>query len=300
MSVPLRVAITGASGLVGRAFRRTFAAPGQEIISLVRRPAGRDEVRWDPSGPWDARALDGIDAVIHLAGAGIADRRWSTARKRELRRSRVEGTRSLVDAISALPHPPKALLSASAMGYYGDGGDTALDETAPPGGDFLGQLAVDWEAEARRAEGAGIRVALLRFGLILSPDGGALGKMLLPFKLGLGGRLGSGRQWMSWILLDDLMRLLCVAVIDDRYRGAINAVSPAPVTNAEFTATLGRVLGRPTIFPVPATALRLLLGEMAGATLLAGQRLVPARLNALDFEWRRPTLEGALRELLGR
>jgi uncharacterized protein (TIGR01777 family) len=292
------VAVTGASGLVGRALLPALRAAGYQVISLVRRTPQQGEVRWDPAGRWSAAPLDGIEAVVHLAGEGIADRRWSPARKAAIRNSRVEGTQSLVGALRALPRPPRSLISASAMGYYGDGGDTLLPDTAPAGSDFLGKVAVEWEGAAHEAESAGIRVAILRFGLILAPDGGALGKMLLPFKLGVGGRLGSGKQWMSWITRDDLVRLIVTAVADDRYRGAINAVTPNPVTNSDFTKALGAALHRPAILPVPSLGLRLLFGELADATLLAGQRLVPARLQELGFEWQQPELRRALAAIL--
>jgi len=297
---PRTIAVTGASGLVGRALLPTLRAAGYQVIPLVRRPPATGEVRWDPTGPWDASPLDGIEGVVHLAGEGIADKRWSESRKQAIRESRVAGTRSLVAALSALHHPPRTLIAASAMGIYGDGGDRILSESAPAGTDFLGKLAVEWEGEASAAESLGTRVMHLRSGIILSSAGGALGKMLPAFKLGIGGKLGEGRQWMSWITIDDLTRIIVTAIDDDRYRGPINAATPEPVTNAEFTWILGQALHRPAIIPVPAFALRLLFGEMADAALLASQRMEPACLNSLGFTWTYPQLEGALRHLLRR
>ena len=297
---PRTVAVTGASGLVGRALLPALRTAGYQVIPLVRRAPTAGEVRWDPSGSWDAAPLDRVEGIVHLAGEGIADKRWSAARKEAIRGSRVDGTRSLVAALGTLSHPPRTLIAASAMGIYGNAGATLLTESSPPGTDFLGKLAVEWEAEGSRAEAFGARVMHLRSGIILSTDGGALGKMLLPFKLGIGGTLGSGRQWMSWITIDDLTRIIVSALGDDRYRGPINASTPTPLTNAEFTRELGRALGRPALIPVPAFALRLLFGEMADAALLASQRMEPARLNSLGFTWTYPQLEGALRHLLRR
>jgi uncharacterized protein (TIGR01777 family) len=297
---PLHVAVTGASGLLGRTLAAHLRGEGHRVTSLVRRPPGADEVRWDPTGAWDAAPLDGVDAVVHLAGEGIAESRWTPERKVAIAASRVDGTRSLVAALGRLPAPPRVLVSASAMGIYGDRGEIALDESTPPGNDWLSEVALGWEGAALAARESGTRVVLTRFGLLLSPEGGALGKMLLPFRLGVGGHLGNGHQWMSWITLRDTARVIATALTDDRYLGAVNVCTPHPVTNREFTRTLGRVLRRPTVAPVPALALKLLFGEMAEATILASQRMVPGRLQALGFRWEDPDLEGALRRLLGR
>jgi len=244
--------------------------------------------------------LDGVDAVVHLAGANIAAGRWTPARKAEIRRSRVEGTRSLCEALSRLAHPPTVLVSASAVGYYGNRGTETLTEESPAGTGFLADVCRAWEAAAQPVSQAGIRVVNLRFGMILSPLGGALAKMLLPFKLGAGGRIGSGEQFMSWIALDDAIGAIQYALGEESVRGPVNAVAPAPVSNTDFTRTLARVLRRPALFPLPAFAARLLFGEMADALLLGGARVMPARLQAAGYGFRFPELEGALRHLLGR
>jgi uncharacterized protein (TIGR01777 family) len=236
---------------------------------------------------------------VNLAGEPIAHR-WTAERKRALRESRVRGTALLARAVTALPVKPRVFLSGSAVGYYGDRGDELLDETAAPGEGFLPQLTIDWEAATAPIADAGVRVALLRTGIVLSPAGGALEKLLPIFKLGGGGPLGSGMQWMSWITLDDHVRAMQHALFSEGMRGAANLTAPAPVRNAEFAATLGRVLGRPAVLPVPAFALELLYGEMAHATLLAGQRVMPAALASAGFQFEEPTLEGALRRVLNR
>jgi uncharacterized protein (TIGR01777 family) len=246
------------------------------------------------SGPW-ARALEGAGAVVNLAGEGIADKRWTGARKQALLRSRLDATSSLVKAMASLTTPPGVFVSASGVGYYGPTGDEPITEAAPAGHDFLGEMARDWEAAAAPAA-AHARVVLLRTGLVMGAEG-ALGKMLLPFKLGVGGRLGSGTQWMPWISVDDWAGLTARLVTDDAARGAFNLSGPAPVTNTEFTRTLGRVLHRPTIFPVPAFALKLALGELSDA-LLTGQRAVPEKALALGYQFRHATLEAALRSVL--
>ena len=296
----LRVAITGASGLLGRQLAPFLTTGGHQVTSLVRGTPKSGEVRWDPRGRWDARALEGYDAVIHLAGEGIADGRWSAARKARIRSSRVEGTASLVSALAELARPPKALIGASAMGIYGDRGDEELTEGSTTGSDFLAEVARGWEAAAEPLRRVGTRVVHLRFGVLLSPAGGALAKMLPPILAGIGGRLGSGGQWMSWLALDDAIYLVHRAILDERYQGPLNAATPTPYTNALFTKALGRIVRRPTFIPVPAFALKALFGEMASGTILASQRLVPARLQEFGFEWRYPALEGALRHLLGR
>jgi uncharacterized protein (TIGR01777 family) len=296
---PLRIAVTGATGLLGRPLVASLRASGHHLIPLVRGTPRTGEVRWDPAGGWDPSGLDGADAIVHLAGENISAGRWTAAQKRRIEESRVNGTRSLVTGLGALRTPPRVLVSASAMGYYGDRGSVPIDENAPAGPDWLAGVVVGWEREAREAERYGCRVVLSRTGLILTPEGGVLGKMLPPFRAGVGGRLGTGMQWMSWIAIDDAVSAVTAAITDDRYQGPINLSTPAPVINREFTTTLGKVLGRPTIFPVPAAALRLIFGELADGALLASQRMDPAALRTLDFKWRFPELEGALRHLLG-
>ena len=262
-----------------------------------RRPG---DIVWGPeAGRLDPHALDGVDAVVHLAGEPIAQR-WTTATKRRIRESRVRGTELLAAAVASLARPPRVLVSGSAMGIYGDRGNEELDETSTVGGDFLAAVATEWEAAAEPAARAGIRVVKLRTGLVLSPGGGALAKLLLPFRMGVGGRVGSGRQWVSWIGLDDAVSAIIHAIGTEPLAGPVNLVAPAPVTNAELTATLARVLRRPAIVPVPAFALRLAFGEMGEATLLASQRIRPRRLLESGYRFRFPTLESALRHELGR
>lgn len=303
-SGPLRVLITGASGLVGRALVPLLTTQGHTVVRLVRGvPRGPDELPWNPAaGTLDLAGAGKLDAVVHLAGAGIADRRWGEARKAELRSSRVDGTRTLALALAALPaeRRPKVLVSASAVGYYGDTRTAVADEHSPLGGGFLADICRAWEEAAQPAQAAGIRTVLLRTGVVLTPAGGALAKMLPAFRAGGGGVLGNGRQGMSWISLDDLIGVISRALTDDRCVGPLNAVAPEPCTNADFTRTLGRVLRRPAIVPVPAFALRLLFGQMADETLLADSRVRPARLNALGHRFRHARLEEALRYVLGR
>lgn len=246
-----------------------------------------------------AEAIDGADAIVHLAGAGIADGRWTPARKRELVSSRVDYTRAVVAAIAAAAVKPKVLVSGSAIGVYGDRGDEVLTETSAPGTGFLAQLCLDWEAEGRKAEALGVRVVFSRTGVVLSPNGGALAKMLLPFKAAAGGPIGGGAQWLSWIALGDAVAGLAHAVYSVGLSGPINLVAPNPVTNADFARTLGRVLGRPAIVPLPAFAVRLAFGELGEATLLASQRVLPRTLETAGFSPTFPLLEPALRSLLG-
>jgi uncharacterized protein (TIGR01777 family) len=250
-------------------------------------------------GVKDLSRLEGVEAVIHLAGENISSR-WTAARKAEIRRSRVEGTRRLCESLARLSRAPKVLVSASAMGYYGDRGDEILREDFPAGSDFLAQVCREWEAATEPASRAGVRVANLRFGMILSPAGGALKKMLLPFKLGAGGRIGDGKQYMSWIAIDDAIGAIYHALVTESLRGPVNVVAPAPVTNAEFTRTLARVLSRPAVAPMPAFAARFAFGELADALLLSSQRVAPIRLQQSGYKFRYPELEGALRYLLGR
>lgn len=291
------IVVSGATGLIGRALVERLRGRGHRVRRLLRtsRDMTADDVVWDPSsGPVPPAALADADSVVNLAGEPVAHR-WTSDRKQAIRESRVRTTAMLAHAIASSPHGPRVFLSGSAVGYYGDGGDALLDESAGPGTDFLARVCVEWEAAAAPAVDAGVRVVLLRTGIVMSPRGGALAKLLPFFRLGGGGPLGSGRQWMSWIGLNDQVRAMEHALFTESMRGPANLVAPNPVTNAEFAATLGRVLARPALVPVPALALELLYGEMARATLLAGQRVLPKALSAAAFEFSQPTLEGALR-----
>jgi uncharacterized protein (TIGR01777 family) len=295
---PNTVAITGATGLIGSALVDRLRARGHIVRRIVRSAPMPGDVLWDPSQDLiDARALAGVDAVVNLAGAPIAHR-WTAERKRALRESRVRGTALLARAVTTLPLKPRVFLSGSAVGYYGDRGDEVLDETAGPGEGFLSRLTTEWEDATAPIADAGVRVVLLRTGIVLSPAGGALAKLLPIFRLGGGGPLGSGRQWMSWITLGDHVRAMEHALFAEGMRGAANLTAPAPVRNADFAAALGRAVGRPAVLPVPAFALELLYGEMARASLLAGQRVMPAALTGAGFQFEEPTLDGALRRVL--
>ena len=296
----MKILISGASGLIGSALKTALTARGDSVLSLTRRTARNDdEITWDPSADTlDPSRLTDIDGVIHLAGESIAARRWSAAQKARIRDSRVQGTTLLAQTLASISPPPKIFISASAIGYYGNRDDEILTEDSPPGEGFLPDVSIAWENAAKPATEAGIRTVHPRIGLVLSPTGGALGKMRLPFKLGLGGIIGSGNQYMSWITLDDLVSLFLFAIDRESISGAINAVSPTPVTNREFTKTLGRVLSRPTIFPLPAFAAKLALGEMADALLLASTRVIPSRLENTDFSFTHPNLEPALHHLI--
>jgi len=299
---PMRFLISGASGLVGRSLVPFLRSEGHEVIRLVRRqPQTLDEVFWDPvKGALDLAPVKVIDAVIHLAGEAVAAGRWTASRRAEIRASRVMGTRTLVGAIDRLRHRPFVFVTASGTGFYGDGGDQTLREDERRGNGFLAEVCEAWEREAAVARGFGIRVVKLRTGVVLTPAGGALAKMLPVFRAGLGGRLGSGRQWMSWISIDDLVGAYYHAVLDERCNGPVNAVAPEPVTQAEFAATLARVLRRPAGLAVPTAALKLAFGAMAGETVLASARAVPGRLLDAQFWFRHERLEEALRHVLGR
>lgn len=300
----MKVIVSGSSGLIGTALINSLRAEGHSIFRLVRSNSDAptdvtsQPIRWEPpTGSIDLAALEGADAIVHLAGASIAGGRWTASRKEILRRSRVDSTRHLVSALAQLKNKPRVLVSASAIGYYGNRGDEILTEMSPPASDFLAQLCRDWEKEASVAERESIRTVILRFGIVLAPQGGALHQMLVPFRLGVGGRLGNGRQWMSWISLHDAVRLIRHAITNEGLRGPVNAVAPNAITNAEFTSILAGVLRRPALFPVPLFALRLALGEMAGA-LLASQRVMPAKLNALQYSFDHPELKLALSFML--
>lgn len=297
---PMRIALTGASGMVGQALAPHLAAAGHTVVPVSRRPAAGG-ILWDPSrGTLDPGALEGVDAVVHLAGENIAGGRWTAARKQLLRESRLQPTHLLAERLAQLSRRPTVLISASAVGIYGDRGDELLDEHSPPATDFLGTLATEWEAAADPARAVGIRVVHPRFGVILTPAGGALAKLLPPFLLGLGGPVGSGKQWMPWIALDDVLGVISHLLADASLSGAVNSVAPEQVTNGQFGASLGRALHRPAVIPLPAFALKLAFGEMAEATLLASQRVVPRALKQSGYQWQYPTLEAALRHLLAR
>ena len=299
----MRVILAGGSGLVGRALIPVLAEAGHSVVRLVRgEPAAGatdDTATWDPArGAIDSAVLEGADAVVCLSGASIADGRWSRRRKALLLSSRVDSVRTLAEAMTTLEKPPTTLVTASAIGFYGDRGDEELGEASSPGEGFLADVCRRWEAATAAAREAGVRTVPLRIGMVLAADGGALAKMLPPFRLGAGGPLGSGRQWVSWIALGDLVRVIRRVLEDPAFDGPINAVAPGAVRQRDFARTLGAVLGRPAILPAPAFALRLALGEMADELLLAGQRVVPGRLEASDFDFRWPSLESALRSIV--
>lgn len=298
----MRILVSGASGMVGSALVPFLTTQGHEVIRLGRGTPGKGvNIQWDPDrGILDLSQAGRIDAVVHLAGENIAAGRWNDEKKCRIRDSRVKGTRLLSEAIAALPEPPQVMVMASAIGFYGNRGEEALTEDSPPGNEYLSEVCREWEAAARPATDRGIRVVQTRFGMILSPRGGALGKILPPFQLGGGGNLGSGQQYMSWVAIDDVVGAIYHALQTPTLNGPVNVVSPQPVRNREFTKILGKVLFRPTIAPVPAFAVRLLFGEMADALLLSSTRVLPTRLESSGYRFRFPDLEGALRHLLGK
>ena len=288
----MRIGVTGASGLLGTALLPALRSAGHAVVRIGRGPDA--DIRWNPAaGELDVARCEGIDAFVHLAGATIGQR-WTTAHRREIRDSRVQGTALIARTAAALNPRPRVLVSASAVGIYGDAGDAFCDESAPAGTDYLADVCRAWESSADAARTAGIRTVQLRFGVVLSRHGGALARLLPVFRLGAGGRVGSGRQWMSWLSTEDAVGIVGLALESDQLAGAVNAAAPEPVTNAEFTATLARVVRRPALFPVPSFALNLVFGEMAQATLLASQRVTPRRLLAAGYAFRHATLESAL------
>ena len=296
----LHIAITGSHGLIGRELVPFLTTGGHRVTALVRGQASQGQVSWDPSADsFDASALDGVDAVVHLAGENVATARWTEAQKQRVLESRVHSTRVLCEGLARLPSPPRVLVSASAIGFYGDRGDEMLDEGSPSGSGFLPRVARLWEAASEPAA-AGIRVVHLRFGVVFSPRGGALAKMLTPFRMGGGGVVGNGRQFWSWISLDDAACAVHHALMTDSVHGPVNAVAPDSVTNREFTKTLARVLSRPSITPLPAFAARIALGEMADELLLSSTRVRPKQLLDSGYEFRHDSLEDALRHMLGR
>ena len=297
----MKVLISGSHGLVGKALISSLVEDGHEVVSLVRSryTVGQPEIEWHPNhGRIDAPRLEGFDAVFHLAGESIASGRWTDEKKRTIRDSRTKGTTLLSETLAQLSQPPAVFISASAIGYYGNRGDEELTEESTPGNDFLSSVCVEWEEATRPAAEKGIRTILARFGIILDLNGGALAKMLTPFRMGIGGRVGDGRQWMSWIALGDVVNALKFLLLDSAVHGPVNIVAPNPVTNAEFTKTLGRVLSRPTFFPVPEFAARLAFGEMADALLLSSAKVDPAVLEERGFAPYWPRLEPALQHLL--
>ena len=294
----MRIALTGAGGLVGGALAGALRSRGDEVVRLVRRKArGPDEITWNPArGPEPPDSLAGLDALVHLAGAGIADRPWTAARRRELVESRVGSTARLAEALAA--GGPRVMVVASAVGYYGDRGSEVLDESAAPGEGFLADLVRDWEGAAEPARAAGARTAHLRYGVVLTPRGGALARMLPAFRLGFGARLGSGEQYFAWVSLDDAVAAVLAALADDALAGPVNVVAPEAVTNRQFTAALAGALRRPAPFAAPAWLLRLALDGLAEEGLLASQRVVPARLEAAGFPFRDRELAGCLDRIL--
>jgi len=299
----MRILVSGSTGFLGTALIDVLEREGHTIVRLVRPDTGRRKasvaraqtVRWDPvGGQFDAAAAEGADALVHLAGASIADGRWNAARKILLRTSRIEATRHLIGALFKLQRPPRMIVASSAIGYYGNRGDETLTESSAPGGDFLSALCREWEAETARGTEFSARVVMLRFGVILAAHGGALPRMALPFKMGAGGRLGSGRQWMSWLTLAEAVGMIRFALSNSGLVGPANAVAPKPIQNADFTRILAKALHRPALFPAPAFALRLALGEMADALLLVSQRVKPSKLEQAGYQFAQPELAAAL------
>jgi len=301
----VRILISGSSGLIGTAVADALARDGHTIQRLVRAGSKNEprsgDVRWDPaSGELNAAAAEGADAVVNLAGASIGEGRWTATRKELLRASRISSTRNLIRALGKLQKPPRVFLSASAVGYFGNRGDEELTEDSAAGNDFLATLCKDWETEAAAAEDFGARTICTRYGIVLARDGGALPRMVTPFKLGAGGRLGSGKQWMSWATLSEVANIVKFVLASDSLSGAVNAVEPQPVRNSEFTKILAAVLHRPAIFPAPAFALKLALGEMAEGLLLSSQRVQPAHLIAAGYQFQTTELRAALSEVLAK
>lgn len=294
----MKVLITGASGLIGKALQRSFAEKGYEML-LASRSEAKDEqhIQWNAETGFaeeDLKRLEGLDAVIHLAGEGIAGLRWTEDKKKAIRDSRVFGTRTMIEAFAKLEKKPKTFIAGSAIGFYGDRADEEMTEASSAGKTFLSDVCKEWEAESRRAEDLGIRTVLLRTGIVLSKDGGALATMLTPFKFGVGGVIGDGKQWMSWISLDDAVGVSNFALENENVRGAVNNVAPNPATNEEFTKTLGEVLYRPTFLPLPEFAVHMVFGEMGDALLLDSTKVIPKRLKDAGYEFKFTELKAAL------
>jgi len=296
--MPAKILISGSSGLIGSTLIPALKSGGYDITCLVRGTASRrDQVQWDPAQPLVPESVSGFDAVVHLAGESIVGR-WTKAKKRRIRESRVQGTRRLAEALALAPQRPRLLISASAIGYYGDRGEETLREDSASGSGFLPEVCREWEDATEPAAKAGTRTVQMRFGLVLSARGGALQKMLLPFRMGIGGNMGNGRQWWSWIDIDDLVGAVLHVIKTETLRGPVNVVGPNPVTNAEFTKTLASVVSRPAIFPMPAFAARLVFGQMGDELLLASQRVEPAKLAASGYVFQKPDLRLALSAIL--
>jgi len=294
----MKILITGASGLIGKELQKSFAHRGYDVLMAGRgEPKHANEIQWsvdDGFHDGDLTRLEGLDVVVHLAGENIAGLRWTDEKKKAIRDSRVKGTHNLVNALSRLKDKPRVFISGSAMGFYGDRGDEILTETSSPGDTFLSEVCKEWETESRRAEDSGIRTVLLRTAIVLSKDGGALATMLTPFKFGVGGIIGTGKQWMSWISLDDVVGIINYAIENHNLRGAVNVASPNPVTNEEFTKTLGDVLYRPTFLPLPEFAVNLIFGEMGDALLIHSTRVEPKRLKEAGYEFKFTNLRSAI------
>lgn len=296
----MKVLIAGASGLIGSALIPSLTADGAEVARLVRSTPKPGEIEWHPNqDAMDPTRLEGFDAVINLAGENVAGGRWTEDQKRKIHDSRVNGTHLLSEAMAKLARRPQVFLCASATGFYGDRDDEVLDEHSDSGGGFLAGVCREWEMATEPAANAGVRVVNLRFGVILAREGGMLAKLLTPFKMGMGGKVGSGKQFISWVAIDDVVSAIKLALKDETFRGPLNVVSPSPVTNEVFTKTLGHVLSRPTALAMPAFAARLAFGEMADEMLLTSQYVVPKRLSDAGFEFKYPELEGALRKYVG-
>ena len=295
--MPAKILVSGSSGLIGAALVPALQSNGYEVVRLVRGASASGQVGWDPARPLAPESVSGFEVIIHLAGESIVGR-WTEAKKRRIRESRVQGTRALAAALAKAPQPPRLLISASAIGYYGNRGEETLREDSSSGDGFLPEVCREWEAAAEPASKAGIRAVQMRFGAVLSAVGGALQKMLLPFRMGVGGKVGNGRQWMSWIAIDDLVGAIQHVIKTDTLQGPVNGVGPGPVRNAEFTKTLASVLSRPAIFPMPGFAARLAFGQMADELLLASQRVEPAKLMASGYVFQKPDLSTALEDIL--
>ena len=296
----MNVLVSGATGLIGSSLTLALESAGHTVIRLTRSPKSEWDIGWDPDLERIDGDLSGIEAVVHLAGESIAEGRWNPEKKARILHSRVKGTRLLAETIAKLPEPPHVMVSASAIGFYGDRGNELLTEESEAGTSFIAGVCRAWEAAADPAREAGIRVVHPRIGVVLSTEGGALAATLPIFKLGVGGRIGSGKQYLSWISLDDVTGAIIHALTTESLTGPVNLTAPEPPTNAAYTNTLGKVLGRPTIFPVPAPAIRVALGEVADELLLASARVEPAKLKAAGYTYRHPNLKGALRDLLGK
>jgi uncharacterized protein len=295
--MPAKILVSGSSGLIGTALLPALQSSGYEVSRLVRGTGSGNEIGWDPARPLAPESVSGFDAVIHLAGESIVGR-WTKTKKRRILETRVQGTRNLAEALAQAPQRPRLLISASAIGYYGDRGEETLREDSSSGAGFLPEVCREWEGATEPAAKAGVRTVQMRFGLVLSPSGGALQKMLLPFRMGVGGNMGNGRQWWSWVDIDDLVGAVQHVIKTETLQGPVNVVAPSPVRNADFTKTLASVLSRPAIFPMPAFAARLVFGQMGDELLLASQRVEPAKLMASGYVFRKPDLRFALSTIL--